>query len=163
MSIVLAVLALGAAYGLAGLWLPAAAILILGADWLIVRRVDRFRHPDRMAWVMMGLFAIAAAVGAWLGTSPLLLTIGMTAALSAWDMDHFARQLGDVDLVVRQRKLARRHLRRLLVVDGIALLFAVLALEVQIRLGFGLALVLGLVALLGLGRIVGFLGEETSS
>jgi hypothetical protein len=155
-SIVLAASALMLAYAFGALWLPAAAILISGLLWIVGQRLG-------WRWValpMVGLFVVVAAVGAWLDLSPVLLLVGLIAALSAWHLDGFARQLQRVDAVERERALQRRHLRRLLLVDGLGLLLAVPALTLQINLNFGLALVLGLIAFLGLSRAVGFLWRE---
>lgn len=145
-SIVLAASALILAYALGALWLPAAAILLLGAAWIVGQQLS-WRGG---AWPMMGLFVVVAAAGAWLELNPILLVVGLIAALSAWDLDGFARQLRRVDAVEQEQGLQRRHLRRLLLVDGLGLLLAVLALNLEIDLSFGVALILGLIALLGL-------------
>ncbi len=157
-SIILAASALIVAYGLGALWLPAAGVLALAALWILGRR----QNWAWISWLMLTLFAIAAAAGTWLDLKPLPLVAGLIAALSAWGLDDFARQLRHVDAVEREQALKRRHLRRLLIVDGLGLLFAILALKVQIKLRFGLALVLGLVALVGLSRAIGFLRRESS-
>lgn len=156
-SIILAASALAAAYGLGSLWLPAAALLILAALWILGLRAKR----SWIGWLMLVLFAGAAAFGALLGLNPVLLVFGLIAAVSAWDLGEFARELWRADAVEQEQTLKGRHLRRLLVVDGLALLCALLTLSIQIRLSFGLALVLGLVALLGLSRAIGFLRRES--
>ncbi len=156
-SIVLAASALILAYALGALWLPAAAILIFGLAWIVGQRLG-WRW---VAWLMVGSSVVAAAVGAWLDLSPVLLVVGLIAALSAWDLDGFARQLKRVDAVEQKQVLQRRHLRRLLLADGLGLLLAVLAVTVQVDLSFGLALILGLIALLGLSRAIGFLRRES--
>jgi hypothetical protein len=156
-SIVLAASALIAAYGLGALWLPAAGILVLAGLWFVGQQANW----PWMSWLMVALFAGAAAFGALLELSPLPLVIGLIAALSAWDLGEFDRQLQRADAVEGEHVLKRRHLRRLLVVDGLGLLCAMVALAVQVRLSFGLALVLGLIALVGLSRAIRFLRRET--
>ncbi len=158
-SIVLAVSTMAGAYAEAGLWTPAALIVSLGLPVMLTQRTDK-------AWVASltaVLLASAAAVGAWLELQGWLLLIGLIAALSAWDLDAFARQLRSVDAVEKEQALKHRHLQRLLIVDALALLLGVSALTVQIRLSFGLALVLALIALVGLSRALGFLGRGSSS
>jgi len=161
-SIVLAALALTSAYGLDAVWIPAGAILFLATLWLAGQSIKGTAYRGWMSWVVVGLFIVVAVAGAWLDLSPLLLTIGLTATVSAWDLDYFARQLNGVDRVVESRKLTRRHLQRLLIVDGVGLLIAVLALNVQIRLSFAPALGLGLIALLGLIRVIDFMRRKSS-
>jgi hypothetical protein len=158
-SIVLAASALTVAYGLGGLWIPAAVVLVVGALWVLGERAGW----SWISWPMVVLFAGAAAVGALLSLNHILLLIGLIAALSAWDLDHLARQLDRVDAVEHESAMKRRHLLRLLAVDGLGLLFAVVALLVEIRLSFGLALVLGLVALLGLSCALRFFRRESGS
>lgn len=158
-SIVLAVSALAGAYAEAGLWIPAALIVSLAVSVIFTQRSGK-------AWtasLTTVLLASAAAVGAWLELQGWLLLMGLIAALSAWDLDAFARQLRSVDAVEQEQALKRRHLERLLIVDALALLLGVSALTVQIRLSFGLALVLALIALVGLSRALGFLGRGSGS
>lgn len=158
-SVVLAVSTLAGAYAGAGLWMPAALIVILGVPVIVAQRMGK-------GWVVSltaVLLASAAAVGAWMELYRWLLLIGLIAALSAWDLDAFARRLSSVDAVEQEQALKRRHLQRLLVVDALGLLLGVSALTVQIRLSFGLALVLALIALVGLSRALGFLGRGSSS
>ncbi len=158
-SIILAASALAVACGLGGLWIPLAAVLVMGALWVLGERAG-WRC---IAWLMVVLFAGAAAVGALLYLNHILLLIGLIAALSAWDFDYLARQLDRVDAVEHASAMKRRHLLRLLVVNGLGVLFAVLALLVEVRLSFGLALVLGLIALLGLSRALRFFRREAGS
>jgi len=156
-SIILASSAFIVAYGLGVLWLPTVAILVLGVAWILAPRAAWPWLP----WVMMTLLVVIAAVGAWLALRPVPLVVGLVAAVSAWDLDLFVRQLRRVDRVERGDRLKRRHLRRLVAVDGVGLLMAILALTVEIQLTFALALGLGLAALVGLSRLIVFLRQET--
>lgn len=145
-SIVLGSAALMVAYALGALWLPVFGILILGVLWVVGQRL----RWTWMASVMVVLCGVAAAVGAWLELNAILLVVGLIGALSAWDLDHFTQRLRAVDSVGQERALKRRHLQRLLAADGLGLVAVVLAVNVQIKLSFGLAIALGLIALLGL-------------
>ena len=155
--VVVAVAGLATAYALGALWLPVATILVLGSVWIWGQRAGW----SWLGWLMLVLVSLTAGVGAWLDLTPLPLVVGFVAALSAWDLDTFARRLRRVDAVEHEERVKRRHLRRLVVVDGLGLALALLALNVQIRLSFGAALGLGLIALLALGRALGFLGRES--
>jgi hypothetical protein len=148
--------ALAAAYGLSGFWVPAIAILLMGVLWIGSQRT----RWTWLGWLMMALFSAAAAAGALLGLRPTLLVVGLVGALSAWDLDGLASQLERVDAVERECVLKRRHLRRLLVVDGVGVVCAILALTIRVTVSFGVALMLGLIAILGLSRAIGFLQRE---
>lgn len=157
-SAMLATITLVAAYALTALWIPAGLILLLSLPWVIGWRT-------RVTWMApftTGMYVTAAAVGGWLDLNPWLLVIGFTAALSAWDLDAFARQLEDVDAVEEERVLKGRHLRRLLVVDGLGLLSAAVALAVRVNLSFTLALALALIVLVGVSRAISFVRRESA-
>ena len=154
-SIVLAATPLGAAYALADLWIVATVIWSLG----LALALRRHKIGAAAAWVMVVVVSGGAAVGAWLRLNPYLLLLGLVAAISAWDLDALSRQVSDTDDV--KPGLEGRHLRRLLIVDGIGLLLAGLALTVQLRLSFGLAVAAAIVALVGLSRAVGFLRRNS--
>lgn len=156
-SIVLATSALAAAYGLGAVWLPMAALFILGAVWILGQRA----HWGWIGWLMVVLFAGAAAFGTLLELRPVLLAVGLIGAVSAWDLGEFAREVWRADAVEQEETLTRRHLRRLLTVDGLGLLLVLVTMAIEIRLSFGVALLLGLVALLGLSRTIGFLRRES--
>jgi hypothetical protein len=156
-SIGLATFALALGYGLGGLWAGAALIAALGLIWLLGQRAG-------WGWVasaMLVLFVGAAAVGTWLGVGAGWTLLGVVAALSAWDLDHFARRLKGAGRVVGARELGRRHLRQLLIVDGVGLLLGAVALGIKLKYGLGVALLLGLLAVLCLSRAIGFLSRES--
>ncbi|MCP4536134.1 MAG: hypothetical protein GY832_03220 [Chloroflexi bacterium] len=151
------VLALG--YGLSGFWIGAALVTVHGFLWLIGQRHDW----GWMASPMLVLFLIAASIGLRLNVQDGWMLLGMVAALSAWDLDHFVQRLSRVgqDCVEETHNLERRHLERLLIVNGLSLLFGMVALGIEVEFGFGTVLLLGLLAILGLSRVVGILRRES--
>lgn len=155
-GILLTVSTLALAYGLHGWWIAALVILIVGALWLLAQRLGW----SWVAHVALVLFVSAAAFGLGQDLPTGWMLFGLVAALSAWDLDHFAHRLDGAERVQRARLLGRRHLRRLLIVDGLGLLLGGAALTIQVQLDFGLILLLGLLALLGLSRAVRFLRRE---
>lgn len=155
-SIGLAAGTLALGYGLAGILLGALAAVILGGLWL----VGQWRQ---LAWVAsLGLVIAAgmAAAGLLLGVGAGWSLVAVVAALSAWDLDAFARRLNRAAKVEGQADLERQHLLRLLAVDGLGLVLAAVALGVRFRFGFGLALLLGILAILGLSQAIGLLRQE---
>ncbi len=156
-SIILAAFVLALGYGLGGLWTETALVVVVGFLWLL----GRWRGWGWMASVGLTFFVGAAAVGLWLNVGPGWTLLGVVAALSAWDLDHFVHRLERVGRVEDARYLERRHLERLLIVDGLGLLLGAVALRVKVEFGFGVALLLGLMAVLGLSQVIGFLRRES--
>ncbi len=128
-SIGLAAGTLALGYGLAGILLGALAAVILGGLWL----VGQWRQ---LAWVAsLGLVIAAgmAAAGLLLGVGAGWSLVAVVAALSAWDLDAFARRLNRAAKVEGQADLERQHLLRLLAVDGLGLVLAAVALGVRFQ------------------------------
>jgi hypothetical protein len=83
---------------------------------------------------------------------------GVVAALAVWDLHDFLQRLRSVDWVdaqaERRRELEQSHLQRLLLVSSLGLFLTVIALGFRVRLGFGAALLLGLLTVVGLSRAI---------
>jgi hypothetical protein len=155
-STIIAMGALALGYGLIGLWVWTMFIVTLGLVWLIGQR----RDWGWMASVGLVLFVSTAAFGLWLGAGTGWMLIGVVAALSAWDLDHFTQRLSGAGRVESARDLERRHLQRLLTVDVSGLVLAIVALGIKVEFGLGTATLLGLLVILGLSRMVGFLRRK---
>jgi hypothetical protein len=120
-------------------------------------------HWRDWAWIdSLGLaaFGCATAAGVWfgLGSSSALLT--MVASLSAWDLGHFRRFLLVTQRVEAREAMERRHLGRLLVVDGLSLVLGFAALRVRLQLRFVWSLLLGILLVLALGQMMALLRRE---
>jgi len=156
-TIGLAAIILAVAYAVGGVWKVSPILLAMGALWWVGQK----RHWNLFAPVALVGFVVAAAVGLWMSLPAGWMLAGVVAALSAWDLDYFARRLGSVERVEMRPALERLHLRRLVSVDGLGLLLAGMALVVQYKLSFDVVLVLGLVAVLGLSQMVSYLRRES--
>jgi hypothetical protein len=150
---VLAAAVLAVGYGLHGMWQGAAVALATGVLWLVGQR----RRWKRVAAVALVIWVGAAAIGLEMGVGGGWMLVGVVAALVAWDLDHFAWRMRVVGRVQDADVLARRHLRRSLAVAALGLFLGAAALSLRIRLGFAVAFLLALLALVGLSRVVGFL------
>ncbi|MBN1178904.1 MAG: hypothetical protein JXD18_06815 [Anaerolineae bacterium] len=150
-SVVLAVGTLGGSLVATGAWLWGVLVLGLGALWLARRKWQRIA-----SWSLF-FFTIAAVNGLWRGVAPFWGIAGVTAALVAWDLDHFARRLEKAALQANPSELEQRHMRRLLAVSGTGLSLALLPLIVRVELHLGVALLLGALAVVGLSRVVAFI------
>ena len=156
-STVLAAGALALGYGLIGLWTWAVSAVGLGFLWLLGQQ----RGWGWAASVGLTLFVSAAAVGLWLDAGAGWMLVCVVAALSAWDLDQFTQRLNGVGRVERLRDLEQRHLQRLLIVAVLGLTLSVIALGIRVEFGFGAALLLGLLVVIGLSRAIGFLRRES--
>jgi hypothetical protein len=155
-STVLATGLLAVGFGLHDTWNRALLVLAAGALWLLGQRLG-------WRWVastVLIFFVLMAILGIWLAVPGEWLLLGWVAALSAWDLEHFARNMADAGYVEDAQGLERSHLRRLLIVDGLAVLLGELALRIKVKIGFGAVFVLALLAVLGLSQAIRFLRRE---
>ena len=89
------------------------------------------------------------------------MLLGIIAALAAWDMEDFHQRMECVERVNHKEGLERKYLQRLLIVEGSGALLAVAAVSFPVTFSFGSALLLGLLAVVGLSRAIGFLQRES--
>jgi len=156
-AIILATLLLVLGYALSPAWPWAAFVAVVGGLWLL-GQWQRWRWA---ASVGLGLLVVAGALGIWLGVAAGWVLFGLVAALSAWDLAHFARWLGGAERVVGRYEMERRHLRRLLLVDAVGLLLGGVALLVRIQIAFALLLLIGLLFALAIRRVVSWLAQAS--
>jgi amino acid transporter len=143
-----AILSLGYAWG--GWLIGMVPLAAWGVCWL----VGLWRGWDWVGSAGLVLFVLSAAVGFVLHFEFDWMLVGLVAALVCWDLDHFGRRLRDVDEAQRPG-LERAHLLRLAPPVLAGLVLGEAALLVRTRLGFGLALLLGLLLVVGLSQAVG--------
>ncbi len=145
-----------AGYVLGSQWLWTPGIAILALLWLF----GYWRGWDWIASLGLVGYAGVAVAGLSLGLGAGWMLLGLVATLCAWDLQRFVLCLDGVARVEAGQALERQHLQRLLIVAGLGLFLATVALTVEIRLSFLLALLLGTLAVLGLSRAVSFLRRE---
>lgn len=155
-GIVLATAALALGHGLNGSWGGVVVALAVGAFWL----AGQWRRWGWVASMALVLLVGVAAVGQGRGARGGWMLVGVVGALVAWDLDRFIRRVRAAGRVEAADALERCHLWRLSIVAGAGLFFGAAALSVKIRLGFVVAFLLALLAMLGLSRVVGFLQRE---
>jgi hypothetical protein len=155
-STILAAAVLAMGYGLGGLWVGALLCLALGDLWLLAQRRAWNWSPSAMLAVLTGL----AAIGIWLNANPDWMLVGAVAALCTWDLNHFTQRVGQVGRMEEAPELERHHLQRLLLVALLGLLLGAIALRIEITLGFGMAMLLALLAVLALSRAIRTMRRE---
>lgn len=145
-------------YAINQFWIAAFLITILGILWM----VGYLKGWKWQASVMFTLFIGASAIGLWLNLSQWLILLSVVGAISAWDLDHFTQRMRYAGLVVERPNLEKYHIKRLLVVNLFGLFLSVIALNVEVKLGFGAILLLGMIAVLGLNQVIIFLKGKSS-
>lgn len=159
LSVGLAAGSLALVYGLGGLWIGALCSAVLGILWLASAR-----RWARTASAGLILSTVLCAFGLTQGLAPAGMLVCLVAALTAWDLDDFHRLLESKATVVHAGQLQRQHLQRLVVVNLLGLVLGLVALNIGAyapRLTLGLAVLLGLLAILGLSRAISFLRRES--
>ncbi len=157
LSIGLATGTLALGYALAGPWIGALGSGLLGLLWLAL-------DGQRWKWLASAGLILCTGLAAFGITQSLpaaAMLLCLLAALTAWDLDDFRSDIELKGEVQRATVLQRQHLQRLLVTDLLGLALGLVALQVRTRLTFGVALLLGLLAVLGLGWAIRFLRRES--
>jgi hypothetical protein len=144
-------------YALAGFWQWAFVFILVGLLWWIAERQRGWHWAPSVGMVV--LTAVAAS-GYWLGMPILAMLAVVILALSAWDLDAFADRLAQSQLDDSAHHLVQSHLRRLIIVNAVALVLAAFSLTVEFRFSFIIAFILGLLMAYGLNRLLVSLGKN---
>lgn len=141
----------------AGETIFALAPAVFGGLWVAGVILQR-RWTRAVALPGMIIVAVGAAFAQ---VAPFVSLAGLVMTLIAWNLDDLERRLIQADRVVDEKALRRVHAARLLSVSGLALGIGVLASVVRFEIGAIGALILGVLAVLGLSRIVTLLRRMT--
>ena len=142
-SLALGILFLVAGTAMAGRWEGGLAAFVLLGLVLVYHR----RQVQWMPSLLLGLYTLAAAGGLLAGGSPFLLMVGVTAALSAWDLDHSISSLEGNAKTEFGRDQQSKRVLLLAGVIGISLILTSLGLLLRLSLPFGAMLFLASAAL----------------
>jgi hypothetical protein len=155
--IVMSTAALALGYWIAGLRLAAVLVVAVGAAWILGLWLGH-------TWVSSAgllLFSGASAAGVLFDAGIGWMLAGLALALAAWDLGSFVHRVRSADRSTGTADLERKHLTQLSVVILLGIALAILALAARVRMGFALALLLGLLAVIGLSRAFEFLRRES--
>ena len=131
--------------------------LLLGLVWRL-SAWQRWRWgPSLLLVTCVG----ASAFGASLGLPVSWALVSTVAALAGADLTSFWLRLGDAEKIDVSARLEQRHLARTLAVAGASLLLVQLGQSLRVRLSLGMALLLGVLAIVGLSRGVALLRKES--
>jgi hypothetical protein len=129
---------------------------LLGALPLILPRHGQ--RPWAAPLALVGFVGLAA-VGLQLDLAAGWMLLAVVAALCAWDLEHLEERLshpGYAGSQAAHRAMEKGHLRRLMSVATVGFFLGSAALLVQARITFLPAVLLSLLALLGLSWLVSF-------
>ena len=150
-SIVLGSGSLAWGYQQVGLQQFSRWILAFGVVWL-------FAVWQRWRWFApLGLIFnfLAAALGLWfLNFSPGWMFAGAIGGLLAWDLTYFSYRLRFVASDEERHRMEGRHLVRVSALGLLGFVLASLAMAIKLQFNFQWALLLALVATLGISRLV---------
>jgi hypothetical protein len=141
-------------------WLVFGAIGILWIALHVITplRANRIaRFVNTLAWLALTL---AAAIGTTIGLSAVLMLAGLILALCVWDLTDLAHRLNKAQQASAARPLVLNHMRWLFLWVMIASLATLLTLTIRIEIGFVLLVVLGMLAVLAIGRATRLLSGE---
>jgi len=146
--LMLAILSVSLAYLLGGQWEWCLVLLAVGClEWFAC-----YHHWGWMGTLALCFYVFVTGLGVLMGRSPVLMLVGIIAALAAWDLDRFDRLIGPLNTGAVQQ-IERQHLRRLLVVGGAGLVLGLAAVLLRVKFAFGWAALLGIISVLALGFV----------
>ena len=152
----LATFTLALGYAGQSLWAGVGAAVAIGLLWL----AGDWRDWDWVADACLVGWVGLAAFGAWLGLTDGWMLLSVVAALTAWDLRHFAVRLRGAGAITPPAELTRDHLRRLVIVAATGLLLGGLAIGIRVELTFGWAILAAALAIIGLSSLLRAGGRE---
>jgi hypothetical protein len=126
---------------------------ITGSLWLLAA----WRDWKWYASLGLIIYMVVAVYSIISGYSPLFSLVSVVTALVAWDLFDFYWRVKRSVHVKNLGDIAPIHLRRLTVISGIGLATGGVAMLMQFRIGFGIVVVLGLVAIVMTGWVISML------
>lgn len=131
--------------------------VLLGLLALIGRR-QTWRWSASLT--MVGCVTLSA-LGVLRAAHPVWMLLAVIAALAAWDLDHFALRIESAQRIRDEIRFRDAHIRRLGWVLGLGFVLSLLALSLQLQLDLGWAIALGLLAVVSLGQAIQLLKRES--
>lgn len=151
LSILLGVVSLAIGYLQAGISNYTFWFLLLGVIWLVAH----FRKWYWFSSIALLLIVFAAAYGVWREIPTVWMLLGALGGLLGWDLSDFARRLSYASPMDDTRSMERLHMERVGIVAALGFGLAILSVIIRVeRLAFEVAVVLVLLAALGLTRLV---------
>lgn len=108
-----------------------------------------------------GVLILIILFGLWRGVQPIWPLLSLIAGLLAYDLDHARRRWARIGHHPKQAEMERLYLQRLFLVGIGGVTLGAAALSITIQFSLATAILLGLLAILGLSRAVAYLRRES--
>lgn len=145
-AIAVSTLALSISLAIAGAWAIGASCFVFGLAWLYLE----WRNSHALAVLGLLLTIGGAAYASFLGIVAFPLVLAVIAALIAWESSRLANRLRSFKEPEHREAMVDQHQKRLFRAAIVGFFLTMLANLVQIPLAFGWALVLVIIAIVGL-------------
>jgi len=116
---------------IAGEWAWASVSILLALAWWAANR-----RGYRWGSAAFVVFVCVSALGMLSGQPKAAMIVSISAALAAWDLDHWILQVRDRPQDLPGSGMENRHLEVLAVVIGVGTLAGILAVSLSIPLSF---------------------------
>ena len=153
LCLILLVLCLAGAYGIAGQWIGAILATLMGPAWWLARKYAATPLPLVCLLASVGL----AVAGSLIGSPPLPLIFASALALAVWDLLLLDSALGKNSSGEQTRQYETRHLRSLMLALGSGLGAVLLGHFLTMRTPFLVLLLSISFILFALDRVWGYL------
>jgi hypothetical protein len=151
--ICLTTIAIIIAYGSGGLLKVTFCVAFLGALW-IVGLYKRWKWCDN---IMFLIIIGTCTIGLYFNLSFVWLLLGLTGALSAYDMSRFEQRKSIAGIIKNLHDMEKHHLIRLMTVIIFSLILGTITSFINIRIEFGMVLSLGILTVFCMNRVKTFL------
>ncbi len=142
----------------ADLWWLGLAFAALGIVWWSNNRQKTISENTPFL-IFLGL----AVYAGFSGVAGFWLLLGGLGALVAWDLDTFLRKLTAVSLIVGEKLMVKAHLQQLAIVVGLSIPLGLIALLFNINISYGVAFVFALLAIWGVGLLLGHVVKNSEN
>ncbi|MFC1892015.1 hypothetical protein ACFLZT_06445 [Thermodesulfobacteriota bacterium] len=151
--ILLIVLATGisaSCYGSLEMWRWVILISAVGLVWL----AGQYYQWRWAGYIGMIFFMVMSARGFLLEIPSLWLLLCTVLALTAWDMNMFLARINFAGLAVKRSYLEKSHFKKLAVTACTGFILGALTLTLDLTIGFGWLILLGIVLILCMSRLI---------
>ena len=148
--IVLATVILASCYGSLDMWKWVILIKAVGLAWM----AGQYYQWRWSGYIGMIFFVVMSARGFLLEIPSLWLLLCTVLALTAWDMNMFLVRINLAGLAVKRSYLEKCHIKKLAVTACIGFILGALTLTLDLTIGFGWLILLGIVLILCMSRLI---------
>jgi len=141
------------AYGSGGLLKVTFCVALLGALWIVGLYKNWKWWGNLMFLIIIG----SCTIGLYFNLSFVWLLLGLTGALSAHDVNRFEQRKTIAGITKSIQDTDKKHLIRLMTVIIISIILGTITQFINIRIEFGMALLLGILTVFCMGRVTSFL------